>query len=94
MESTNQSTVMTREPYIGSALHKERERARLKRWYANPDNKAQKLKYLREKREEDKDIKYRCELCDRSVCLISKSAHLKTKLHQSKVKDTPNKNPY
>ena len=88
MESTNQSTGITREPYIGSALHKERERARLKRWYANPENKAQKLRYFKVKREEDKDKTYTCELCNRTVCLISKPAHLKTKLHQSKVNET------
>ena len=88
MTSTNQSIGILREPYLGSTLHKERERARLKKWYENPANREQKLKYFKERSEEIKDIKYTCELCDRSVCLISKRAHLKTKLHQSKVNET------
>ena len=73
------------DPYYKSEEFKASERIRQRIFYQK--NREQKLQYSKERREENKGIIFHCELCNRDVSLNSQRAHLKTKIHQSKINE-------
>ena len=74
MSTSTQISNLT-EPYIGSALHKERERARQKRIYH--DNKERERARHRDIYNDKKGIKWHCEICNIEIELNSKRTHIK-----------------